>query len=295
MVALRELQGEAQVEMAVRLLDPKSSREALRAAVRVIQSQPTDEARLPLVLLVQHFGRNGGSADCGTYLRSEVMRALRPLVRQDDREFLTQALLTYEYPPPERREDAAMLRSTALVAMAELDEVLCRYHAVRLLVDGQTDPMSGEPAVTAARLLASFGDILALFQFVCNGANMAKPDVMAAVLGSMTTLPVQMIPTLLATVGARADGAVMIGLADLLLGHVSGPRGLDYLLSAVRRVDNDTARYIAFAMVSHGGDDWIRQLAKVLQQDRDPKRRAIAAEVEALLSGGTVAHRTRLS
>jgi hypothetical protein len=292
--ALRELQGEAQVEMAVRLLQPKSSREALRAAVRVLQRQPTDEARLPLILLVQHFGRNGGSADYGTYLRSEMMRALRPLVRQEDKDFLTAALMTYEYPPPERREDAAMLRSTALVAMAELDVELCRFHAVRLLVDGQTDPMSGEPAVTAARILANFGDMLALFQFVCSDAGMAKPEVMAAVLGGMTTLPVELIPTLLATIGERAAGVVLVGLADLLLGHESGPQGLEFLMSAVRRSDSDVVRYIAFEMVSRGGDDWIKQLVQVLRQDGDAKRRAIAAEVEALLSGADAARRNRV-
>jgi hypothetical protein len=54
------------------------------------------------------------------------------------------------------------LRAGALLILNELDDSLAGFEATRLLVDGLTDPMSGEPALTAVRALASQGQAAAL-------------------------------------------------------------------------------------------------------------------------------------
>src|SRR5215211_7318202 len=54
-------------------------------------------------------------------------------------------------------------RAAALVVLGEVDPTLAGFHATRLLHDSHTSPMSGEPAVTAARVLADVGQPLPLY------------------------------------------------------------------------------------------------------------------------------------
>lgn len=300
---LAALSGDEQAAYALTLLAPvgrkETRRDTLRAALRVLAAHPLPAAREPLAALVARFARNGGAQDYGCYVRGDALRALRPIVTHAEAPLLEQAATTYEFPPPSFTEEAGLLRSAALAALAEVDEGLARYHATRLLVDGFTERMSGEPAVTAARTLAAFNEPLPLFQFVHDTAHVARHEVIAECLRGLRSLPVSLLPPLIETLqrpvgerpgSARAGAeppalAIRVGLIDLLLEHEAGPQQVDHVLEELRTGPPDLVRYVLAAAVAtaltRGQTEPLERCVDALRFERRPDRRALATEALA--------------
>src|ERR1700682_919048 len=107
--------------------------------------------------------------DSGCFQRTALVRALRGRASPDDIGLLETALWTIEIVG--RFDAATDLRAAALVTLNDVDGALAAFHAVRLLSDAHE--MSGEPAVTAARLLAMRDELLPLYGLVANGGGAA--------------------------------------------------------------------------------------------------------------------------
>ena len=160
-----------------------------------------------------------GRADSGCHLRTGLLQRLRPLARLEDRGLLEHALLTYEFVPPGRRwEVGANLRAQALVVLNDIDPTLAGYHAVRLLNDSleHTSEMSGEPAVTAAQVLATQGQTLPLYAYAMR-AEPARLEVLAECLRSLTGVPASLVSLLQQRYGDSRDEIILLGLYDLFL------------------------------------------------------------------------------
>jgi hypothetical protein len=256
----------ARADYAVSLLRPKFGLETVRAALRVLVLRPHPPARAALVRLFDHYATQGVTRDPGTYLRSEIVRALRPICEPADAALLERALLTYEFPAPSFKEEAALLRSGALVTMAELDDLRARFHATRLLADPLTDPMSGEPALTAVTVLVAQGELLPLYFYVTQAQERMHAEVASVCLRSLGALPPEAIPPLVAAYGECENPVLLVGLVDLLLAHpdleVSQAK-LQELLVEVK--DKDLYRYLATALLA-AGNRALRQL--VLEASR---------------------------
>src|SRR5438128_2542024 len=99
---LRDLSDDpvARADYAVTLLQPKYGLEVVRAALRVLVARPHPPARPTLIHLFEHYATQGVIRDPGTYVRSEIMRALRPICEPVDVGLLETALMTYEFPAP---------------------------------------------------------------------------------------------------------------------------------------------------------------------------------------------------
>jgi hypothetical protein len=226
------------------------------AALRVLAARPHPPARPALVRLFEHFAASGVTRDPGTYVRSTIMRALRPLREPADVALFEQALMTYEFPAPAFREEAALLRSGALVAMAEVDDVRTRYHATRLLADPLTDPMSGEPALTAVSVLVAQGELLPLYFYVTQDAAHMQAEVASACLRNLDHLPAEALPPLVTCYAECTNPVVLVGLIDLLIAHADlavSQETLQRLLIEVK--DLDLYRYLATALLAAGHSD----------------------------------------
>ncbi len=259
---LRELVDDppARADYASTLLQPRYGLEVVRAALRVLVRQPHPPARQALVRLYEHYATQGVSRDPGTYVRSEIVRALRPLCEPADVVLLEQALMTYEFPPPAFKEEAALLRSGALVTLAEIDDVRSRFHATRLLADPLTDPMSGEPALTAVTVLAAQGELLPLYFYATQDAARMQPEVASACLRSLGRLPMEALPPLVACFAECTQPVILVGLADLLLEHPDEAISQETLARLLREVkDLDLFRYLAAALLAAGNAD-LRQM-----------------------------------
>jgi hypothetical protein len=259
---LRELvdEPEKRAEYAVTLLQPKFGLEVVRAALRVLVAHPHLAALPALTRLYDHFATNGVTRDPGTYVRSEIIRALRPICEHADIPLLEHALMTYEFPAPSFKEECALLRSGALVTLAELDDVRARYHATRLLADPLNDPMSGEPALTAISVLAAQGELLPLYFYVTQDQSRMHAEVASVCLRSLGALPPEVLPPLVACYAECTNPVLLVGLVDLLLAHPDmaiSQETLARLLVDVR--DMDLYRYLATALLAAGHIE-LRQL-----------------------------------
>jgi hypothetical protein len=245
---------------AVTLLQPKFGLEVVRAALRVLVAHPEPTARPALIRLFDHYATQGVTRDPGTYVRSEIVRALRPIIEMADVPLLELAVMTYEFPAPSFREEAALLRSGALVTMAELDDVRARYHATRLLADPLTDPMSGEPALTAITVLLAQGELLPLYFYVTQAQERMHAEVASVCLRSLGDLPAEAVPPLVASYQECTNPVLLVGLIDLLLAHPElevSQETLGRLLIEVK--DRDLYRYLAAALLAAGKQN-LRQL-----------------------------------
>lgn len=242
---------EARAAFAASLLQPAQSRLVLQAALDVLKETPVPEARPALLAIYNQLAANGPKRDPGAFLRRAVLDALRPIVLPADADLLAEAVTTYEFLPPDFREEAGVLRGGALVALNEVDHVLAGYHATRLLVDKHTEEMSGEPALTAARVLASQEQWLPLYQAAMLGQGRILPEVVSECLRNLTAMRTELVPGIVERFGDATNPAILVGLFDLLIQHEAGPQALPFLEESLARLqDPDLYRYLVIALLS---------------------------------------------
>ena len=206
----------ARAALAVKVLATEKDVQVVGAAVEVLKQQPTPEARRVLRERFEYFATDGVRRDAGTYLRAAIVQALRPIALPDDLPLLERAANTFEFLPPTRSEEASLLRSAALVTMDAVDPKRAEYHCIRLLADGYTSRLSGEPAVTAVRVLAAQGNDGPLYYYAWHQPN-PQSDVLSECLKNLSSVPASLMPALIEKYGASDDEVVLVGLLDLLL------------------------------------------------------------------------------
>ncbi len=283
LAALRE-EPARQAALALKLLDAKNGLEAVRAALAVLAKTPCEEARPKLAALYAHYAGHNGTRDVGAYTRSAILKALRPVLRAADTDLLVTAVTTYEFPAPGFTEEAGMLRGSALIMLAEVDEQLARYFATRLLGDGYTERMSGEPALTAVQVLAALDETLPIYFYATQNADAAQPEVVAECLRRLTSAPLPVVDALVAQYGKGENLPALVGLFDLLLLHGSGPCRLDYLASFLKTTrDVDLYRYLGTVMATSPHANVRAALAEALRFEAAEAKIQAARDVLALV------------
>lgn len=261
LLRLRSLAGQpqAQSELAASLLDIKNGMEVVLAVLKMLEQTPVLSARPALLAAYAHFDQLGEKRDPAANLRAAILRAGRTVLLPADIPLLHQALTTYVFPPPARKEEGALLRSAALLALAEVDEALARFHAARLLVDEHTDPMSGEPALAAVRVLAALNDPLPLYAYVMQPPARLQSEVVSECLCNLTTLPVPLVAGLVERFGNSPIAGVLVGLFDLLLRHRAGIQQPEVLRAyLLNGQDVNALRYLATVMVASGQKEVVK-------------------------------------
>jgi hypothetical protein len=288
---LKSLSGREQTALAIEIVRDEKDVRALRAALELLRERPAWEAKSALLGRFAALAADGIKRDAGTYLRAAILQALRPLAQPGDLALLEQAAATYEYLPPGRSEEAGLLRSTALVVLSEVDGTLAAYHAVRLLNDPETSPLSGEPALTAVRLLAAQGNHLPLYAYVLSQARFQRPppplsEVISECLKGLTGMPRSLLPRVIAQYRDSSDEALLAGLVDLALDLGDQPAAAEF----VRRFLADTRqyavyRYLVARLVTDHDVRFLPDLARLAEREADPRRLAILDETLALGAG----------
>ena len=275
---------QAQGALAVTLLDARQGPEVVLAAVQTLTRNPWPAARSALLDLYAYYSGRGQKLDAAAYMRAAILRALRDIVLPADVGFLAAATETFIFPPPSFTEEGAMLRSAALLALAALDDDLARYHAVRLLANEHTDAMSGEPALTAAKVLAAQGEELPLYFYVMQDGARILPEVVSTCLSNLTTLRVDLLPSLLKRYGDDTQEVVLVGLFDLLLNHCAGVQGIDFITRFLQQSQHlDAYRYLVVTMVTSGKRDVVQYLLTASQMALPKPKVAILREALTLV------------
>jgi hypothetical protein len=264
----------------------KPGRDLLMAAVGVLVDHPYPPARPKLVELLVHLSRDDGLHDPGSYARRMVLDALRRIAKPEDIAVLARAVETYEFFAPDFKEDAVLLRASALITLSALDEELARYHAVRLLSDGFAQPMSGEPALTAVRVLVALGELVALYAYAMQPDSATLPEVVSEALRQLTAVPPLLIRGIVQRHGQSRQPVVLVSLFDLLLNHEEGPQGQDYLLTLLQDPPNaDLYRYLVTSMVATGNTTLLDELVESARFEQDRRKVEVLVDALGLVSG----------
>jgi hypothetical protein len=184
-------------------------------AAVVLESAADERARPVLLARYEECDQNGARRDPGGAIRIALLRALGTVAWPDDAALFARAATTYEH---RYGEVAGDLRAAGVLGLADVDRGLAGFHAVRLLHDAHTSPMSGEPAVTAARVLAGIGQPLPLYACVVRDSGLPS-EVVGECLRGLTELPDALVPPLIERFRESRDEVVLLGLFDLLLQH----------------------------------------------------------------------------
>jgi len=284
---------QAQAEYAVTLLQARYGAEVVLAALQILTRQPWSPARGALLDLYAYYSAHGPKLDPAAYLRAAILRALREIVLPADASFLAQATETFVFPPPEFKEEGAMLRSAALLALVEVEDELARYHAVRLLANEHTDRMSAEPALTAAKTLAAQGEMAALYFYVMQDGAHTLPEVVSTCLSNLVHLRPDLLPGILARYGDAKQEVVLVGLFDLLLSHRAGVQGQSFLTNFLQQSQHlDAYRYLTVTMVTSGKPSVVQLLLDASKVGLSKAKAAILREALVLVveHNPTVAH-----
>jgi hypothetical protein len=216
-------------------------------------------------------------ADCS--LRAALVRGLRSCALPADVPLLERAARTYEHGTS--GEVAPNLRAAAILTLAKLDDGSAAFHAVRLLREAARG--TGEPALTAARLLEILGQPHALYAHLLGGA---EGELAAACFRGLTGAPDSVLLDLLERWAESDDEVALLGLVDTVLDGLpdrARPEPLEAALLGILRDSRhlDLVRYLATAVVA-------RRRQAMIEAMREgpwpaPGRRQAVAEALALL------------
>ena len=277
-----------QVDYALDLVETEDNLDVLQAALDALADTPDARVRRTLLDRFIRDADGAGGGDSGCYRRVALLQALRYRAQRNDAAILERGVTTYEFKPPFYPDDptrgdvAAGLRSVALVTLNEVDETLAGYHAARLLIDTYTSSMSGEPAVTAARVLAAQGHTLPLYSYVLREES-GISEVVGECLRNLTPLPSSLLPTLVTRYRDSTDEIVLLGLFDLLLAHPDHARYDDLVLDFLRatRLYN-IYRYLASAIVASRREELVARLQALAAHEPDRTKAEILRDALAL-------------
>lgn len=245
--ALRALEHDPDTQAALALDYVASSKdlEVLRPALDIIRANGDPAARPVLHEKYAWCEANPERNDSGGFVRAAIIGALQPIITDDDLPLLERALLSYGWVG--MYEVCAGVRATALNALADLDPELATFYAARFLRDPHNSN-SGEPALSAVRLLAAQGQLPPLFGYAAFPPSpgdspawlQGTSEVAAEALRNLTGLPASLVPLLIEAYVKSDDEQLLLGLYDLLLGHPARARWrlvIEGFLRSTRHMD----------------------------------------------------------
>jgi hypothetical protein len=259
-------------DLAMRLVAKDRNVDTVIAAAAVLEAAADERARAVLLARYDELDQNGARRDPGGAIRIALLRALAPIAWPDDAALFARAASTYEH---RYGEVAGDLRAAGLLGLSETDRTLAGFHAVRLLYDQHTSPMSGEPAVTAARVLSGIGQPLPLYAVVTHDSGLSG-EIVGECLRGLTNLPSSLVPSLIDRFRENRDEVVLLGLFDLLLQH---PAHADYM-PVVRdflRITTliDLYRSLVATLIAGRDPAWLDELKRQAAVERHPAKATI--------------------
>lgn len=273
--ALRDRPAE-QFDLALRLVAKERNADIAIAAASALEAAADGRARSVLLARYEELDQNGARRDPGGAIRIALLRALAPIAVPDDTALFARAASTYEH---RYGEVAGDLRAAGLLGLSEVDRNLAGFHAVRLLHDQHTSPMSGEPAVTAARVLSGIGQPLPLYAVVIRDTGLSG-EIVGECLRGMTDLPDSLVPPLIDRYRENRDEVVLLGLFDLLLQHPAHasymPVVRDYLRTTTLI---DLYRSLVTTLIAGRDPAWLSELKRQAAAEKHPAKAEILRDV----------------
>lgn len=275
---LATLTGEELLAAAVSIMHKSNDLDVVRKAIGILGEAEEPRFRPELTKKYDWCDAQSHRRDGGGYIRSAIVRALRPIAERDDAPLFRRAMLTYELDGA--LELCADLRAGALLAMNEILPEEAAIWAARFLLDGQVT-FSGEPARSAIALLASHGNLAPVFGLVSWGE--ARGEVIGEGLRGLTEIPDDLVPMLVDRYLGNEDEQVILGLFDLLLGHRTREAWAETIERWFRTTTvMDLYGIVAFQIVGSRSEVLIEMLRKLRADEHDRLRQELLDQALAL-------------
>lgn len=206
-------------------------------------------------------------ADCR--LRWLLLRALRDLATPEDVPLLLDATRTFEHMPLPLGEVAHGIRAEGLHRLLEIDSDLARWRAVEMLADGQDNPVSGEPAATALRVLGSAGELALVYAVALDNPYGLPAAAQAEALLWLGELPQPRLRTVVERFIERDDPSLLLAVIDLSVEQSA--TWLDELLieALLSTVHIDAFRYAILHAAGRHRRDLVEMIGARLDRGRD--------------------------
>ncbi len=261
-----------QARYAAELLEGERRTQIVVPALRALAGAPELAPRAALHRLYDHLDAAGPKRDPAASVRISIIRVLRGAAQLSDVPLFERAASTYEFAPFGHAEEAMALRAEGLLALNEIDERLAAYHCARLLMDKYTCAMSGEPALTAVRILAAQGNMLLLYAFAAAEASWA-PEAVSEALKALVEIPASLLPALVERHKESDDELILVGLIDLLFGHERRPDYAGFLTGLLRTTRKlNVYRYLVALIVAGRDEALLGDLLALAQVETDPRK-----------------------
>lgn len=278
--ALQALAGDpdAQTELAVSYVRTSKDMEVLRPALDLLRAQADPALRTVLHEKYAWCEQAPERHDSGGFVRAAIIRALQPIVQYDDLPILQRALLSYQMVG--MYEVCAEVRAAGLMALTDLEPDLATYHAARFLRD-PLNSNSGEPALSAVRLLAAQRQLAPLFGYVAfppgsgdlPAWRSGSVEITSEALRSLVGLPATLVPLLIKEYRKSEDEQILLGLYDLLLGHPARAQWRHELEDFLRNTRMlDLYGLVVTQIVASRDDTLIGMLRELAAEERDRVR-----------------------
>jgi hypothetical protein len=265
-------------DRALRILGSARTPAEVESAIELLSPSDPD-LRATVLTHYERLAAEPNRRDPGADVRAALLRVLRAVALPEDVGMLERATAVHEYLPPGPQEVAGGLRAAALVPLAHLDERLAGFHAVRLIADPDplTPSMSGEPALTAVRVLAAQDQLAVLYGWLASAGPKA-PEPVAEALRAMTVAPASIVLDLVERMRSSRDEVVLLGLFDLLLATPETEQFEGFVLDFLRNTElKDLFGAIAATVISGRRERLIQGLREI--------RGALAPEKAQVLDG----------
>jgi len=261
-----------QFEFALRVVERERNPDAVIAALAVIEAAEEERARPVLLGRYESCDRDGARRDPGGAIRIAVLRALQPIAHPEDAALFARAASTYEH---RFGEVAGDLRAAGLLGLSAVDANLAGFYAVRLLYDPHMSRMSGEPSVSAARVLAAVGQPLPLYACVVRESDLPG-EVLGECLRGLTEVPAALVPSLIARYQDSRDEVVLLGLYDLLLEHPARAEFASVVRDFLRATELlDLYRSLVATLVAGRDPTWLEELRRMAAVEKYPAKAAV--------------------
>jgi hypothetical protein len=292
---LESLEGTEQIAYGMKLVRARRNKQITESALRVLAASPHLDRSIYAALVEEYayYNADGPRRDPSSPVRTALLGALLPIVHPDDMPLLEAAATTYERIPPGFREEAGMQRAAALRALAAIDRELAAFYASRLLFEpmGFMAVMSGEPQLTAMRVLAMLGHEPLIYAYVMRETEDSEETVAEALSEGMRRLmgiPESLLAGIIARHRAGQNDMALAGLFDLLLTHPAGSQHYSFLTEYLAETRNyGLYGYVMTALVASrqpGARDLLLRLAA---REEAPRKAAILHDALALIAGQT--------
>ncbi|MGE3077162.1 MAG: hypothetical protein AB7N24_19660 [Dehalococcoidia bacterium] len=206
-------------DFAMEILADEGSPELVKLALESLGEEIRPDDGPVLRQLYNDFDIDGVKKDPGGNVRVEVLKALWHLRSGEDVPFALRARNTSERT---LQANGEMIRAAGLALLGVLDPARACLEAVLVLGRDDSHPltesshMTGEPALTAVRLLASQQETNALLLYLLTG-HAPTTEVIGETLRGLASLEFATLEPILVDLANRDDDGLLVAVCDVLV------------------------------------------------------------------------------